>query len=85
MTRDYARAHGSLIDYDHLANIDEYQEKHPLFADLKMQFEKAAPNAVPGGAPAVHAPAKIGTKADYDALKPGTSYTDPEGNVRTKR
>jgi hypothetical protein len=82
MTRDYARAHNGLIDYDHLANIDDYQEKHPLFADLKMQFEKAGTS---GGAPAVSGPAKIGTKADYDALKPGTSYTDPEGNVRTKR
>lgn len=30
-------------------------------------------------------PKAVATPQDYQALKPGDTYTDPQGNVRTKR
>ena len=43
-----------------------------------------APTAAAPAAPQVGSPVTVSNKAEYDKLKPGQTYFDPNGQLRTK-
>jgi hypothetical protein len=57
MTRDYAKTHKGLIDYEFLQKVDDYQQAHPLFKDFNI--DPTALKAASGGGPQAPAPRKM--------------------------
>lgn len=84
---------------DYEGSIDEFQQAKQLgyvpqelgyqdFLKLKNPgtFIPPAPTVIPYGATEIPQGGlpKVSNQAEYEALPPGTQYTDPNGNVRTK-
>ena len=72
--------------------VDAYDAAHPIISPFRpgKEFDQSDIDTLtraagPNGAPPPPAPTPIGSQQEYDALKPGASYTAPDGSVRTKR
>jgi hypothetical protein len=71
LRRDYVKSNKGRLDEGFFDKLADFSEKNPLFPETK--------NAAPSG------PLTVKSAADYEKLKTGDQYTDPDGNLRTKR
>jgi hypothetical protein len=83
--RDYAKRNGGRLDSGFDDELAQWSEKNPLFPRTQAQPQTPSAPAQAAPAQAQRPPVRVNSKAERDALQPGTPYIAPDGSIRTKQ